>query len=102
MSGKGLATQSGSANLTAVTGKVFAGNADGAALYVSDRTNDWDAADFTFSDIGLKNGKTYTVTATVYVDPDVTVPSGAQAYIQAIGSYALWQVGIMKLAKGSL
>ncbi|KAA1177532.1 endo-1,4-beta-xylanase [Paenibacillus sp. B2(2019)] len=100
VSGKGLATQSGSANLTAVTGKVFAGNADGAALYVSNRTNDWDAADFTFSDIGLENGKTYTVTATVYVDPDVTVPSGAQAYIQAIGSYALLASGDYEAGKG--
>lgn len=88
-SGKGIAAQAGSASLTPVTDKVFAGNADGAALYVSNRANNWDAADFKFSDMGLENGKTYTVTASVYVDADVIVPSGAQAYLQAIGSYAL-------------
>lgn len=88
-SGKGLATQSGSANLTPVTSKVFAGNADGAALYVSNRTNNWDAADFKFSDMGLENGKTYTVTASIFVDPEVIVPSNAKAYIQAIESYEI-------------
>ncbi|WP_084146587.1 endo-1,4-beta-xylanase [Paenibacillus wynnii] len=88
-SGKGVATQAGSASLAPVTDKVFAGNADGAALYVSNRANNWDAADFKFSDIGLVNGKTYTVTASVYVDSDVTVPSGAEAYLQTISSYSL-------------
>ncbi|MDQ0192073.1 endo-1,4-beta-xylanase [Paenibacillus wynnii] len=88
-SGKGLATQSGSASLAPITGKVFTGNADGAALYVSDRANNWDAVDFKFSDLGLVNGKTYTVTASVYVDADVTVPSGSQAYLQTISSYSL-------------
>ncbi|WP_449601464.1 endo-1,4-beta-xylanase [Paenibacillus sp. Marseille-Q9583] len=83
--GKGVAMQSGNASLTTVTDKVFAGNADGAALYVSNRANDWDAADFKFSNIGLVNGKTYTVTASVYVDADVIVPSGAQAYLQTTG-----------------
>ncbi|ASA19867.1 endo-1,4-beta-xylanase [Paenibacillus donghaensis] len=89
VSGKGLASQSGGASLTPVTGKVFAGNTDGAALYVSNRTNNWDAVDFEFSDMGLVNGKTYTVTASVYVDADVIVPGGAQAYIQTISSYGL-------------
>ncbi|WP_253944658.1 endo-1,4-beta-xylanase [Paenibacillus sp. NEAU-GSW1] len=87
--GKGAAAQSGGASLTPVTGKVFEGNADGAALYVSNRTNNWDAADFNFADIGLENGKTYTATISLYVDADVAVPSGAQAYLQAIDSYAL-------------
>ncbi|OCT15370.1 1,4-beta-xylanase [Paenibacillus pectinilyticus] len=86
-SGKGLATQSGGASLTQVTGKVFDGNTDGAALYVSNRANTWDAADFKFADIGLENGKTYTVTATVYVDANVSVPSGSQAYLQTVNSY---------------
>ncbi|MNO29662.1 Endo-1,4-beta-xylanase A precursor [compost metagenome] len=86
-SGKGAATQSGSASLTTVTDKVFAGNEDGTALYVSNRANDWDAADFDFSGMKLVNGKTYTVTASVYVDDNVNVPSGAQAYIQSIDSY---------------
>lgn len=87
--GNGAANQSGGAILTQVTGKKFEGNDDGAALYVSNRTNDWDAADFNFADIGLENGKTYTVTASVYVDANEAVPSGAQAYLQTIGSYDL-------------
>ncbi|WFA19382.1 1,4-beta-xylanase [Paenibacillus mucilaginosus] len=87
--GQGVAAQSGAAVLTPVTGKGFAGNEDGAALYVSGRTNNWDAADFKFSDMGLVNGKTYTVTASVYVDSDAAVPAGAQAYLQTIGSYGL-------------
>lgn len=86
--GKGKASQSGGANLTAVTGKPFDGNDDGAALYVSNRANNWDAADFKFSDIGLENGKTYTVTVKGYVDPDATVPASAQAYLQTVNSYA--------------
>ncbi|MFC4304357.1 endo-1,4-beta-xylanase [Cohnella boryungensis] len=88
-SGKGVAAQSGGASLTQVTGKAFDGNADGAALYVSNRANNWDAADFKYADIGLESGKTYTATVTVYVDDDVDVPSDAQAYLQAVSSYAL-------------
>lgn len=87
--GKGAAAQSGGANLKAVTGKAFDGNTDGAALYVSNRSNNWDAADFKFADIGLQNGKTYTVTVSVYVDASEVVPAGAQAYLQAVNSYAL-------------
>jgi len=82
--GKGAAGQSGGVELTQVTGKVFDGNADGAALYVSSRANSWDAVDFKFSDIGLQNGKTYTVTASVYVDAGVEVPNEAQAFLQAV------------------
>lgn len=85
--GLGVATQAGGANLSAVTGKVFDGNDDGAALYVSNRVNNWDAADFKFSDLGLQNGKTYTVTAAVYVDDNVVVPSGAKAALQTVNSY---------------
>ncbi|WP_166240995.1 endo-1,4-beta-xylanase [Paenibacillus turpanensis] len=87
--GQGIAVQSGGAALTPVTGKVFAGNEDGAALYVSSRENNWDAADFSFSDMGLTDGKTYTVSVSVYVDGDVAVPSGAEAYLQTIESYEL-------------
>lgn len=86
-SGKGIAKQSGNASLSTVTDKVFAGNEDGAALYVSNRANDWDAVDFDYSEMKLENGKTYTVTATVYVDDNVSVPSGAQAFLQSISSY---------------
>ncbi|MNO41731.1 Endo-1,4-beta-xylanase A precursor [compost metagenome] len=85
--GAGLAAQSGGASLAAVTGKVFEGNADGAALYVSNRVNNWDAADFKFSGLGLENGKTYTVTAAVYVDANVDLPGGAKAALQTVNSY---------------
>lgn len=89
VNGIGVAGQSGGASLTPVTGKVFDGNADGAALYVGNRKNNYDAADFKFSDMGLENGKTYLVSASVYVDADVVVPTGAQAYLQTINSYGL-------------
>ncbi|RCX18651.1 carbohydrate binding protein [Fontibacillus phaseoli] len=85
--GAGVAGQSGGAKLTPVTGKAFDGNDDGAALYVSNRVNNWDAADFKFSGLGLENGKTYTVTAAVYVDVDETVPDGAKAALQTVESY---------------
>lgn len=91
-SGKGAAAQSGGASLTLVTGKVFDGNDDGAALYVGNRAKTWDAADFGFADIGLENGKTYTITVKGYVDSDAVVPSGAQAYLQCVDSYA-WLAG---------
>ncbi len=91
-SGNGAATQSGGAALTPVTDKTFDGNSDGAALYVSNRANNWDAADFSFSALKLENGKTYTVTVKGYVDQDATVPEGSQAFLQTIGSYS-WLAG---------
>ncbi len=90
--GNGAATQSGGAALTQVTDKTFDGNSDGAALYVSNRANNWDAADFSFSALKLENGKTYTVTVKGYVDQDATVPEGSQAFLQTIGSYS-WLAG---------
>ncbi|HZG83435.1 endo-1,4-beta-xylanase [Paenibacillus sp.] len=90
--GQGAAVPSGGATLTQVAGKPFEGNADGAALYVGNRVNNWDAADFRFGDIGLVNGKTYTVTVTGYVDEGTSVPAGAQAYLQTVNSYA-WLAG---------
>lgn len=98
-SGTGAAQQSGGASLTPVTGKVFDGNDDGAALHVGNRTNNWDAADFKFADIGLENGKTYTITVRGYVDADADVPSGAQAFLQTVNSYG-WLAGA-SLAAGS-
>lgn len=86
--GKGAATQSGSATLEHVTGKVFEGNEDGGALYVGNRAANYDAADFKFADIGLKDGKEYTVTVAVYVDANVNVPGDAQTYLQTVDSYA--------------
>lgn len=91
-SGNGAATQSGGAALTQVTDKTFDGNSDGAALYVSNRANNWDAADFSFSALKLENGKTYTVTVKGYVDQDAIVPEGSQAFLQTIGSYS-WLAG---------
>ncbi len=82
-SGVGKAIQSGGASLTAVN-KDYVGTDDKKALYVSNRTNGWDAADFMFNDIGLENGKTYTVTIKGYIDNDVTIPTGAQVVAQAV------------------
>ncbi|MCA0757290.1 endo-1,4-beta-xylanase [Paenibacillus sp. N4] len=76
---------SGSASLTTVTDKMFDGNDDGTALYVSNRSKDYYGADFFYTDLGLKNGETYTVTLSVYVDAGVTVPSGSQFYLQNVG-----------------
>lgn len=85
--GKGIAGQSGGASLTPVTDKVFAGNDDGAALYVSNRQNNYDAADFSFESMGLVDGETYQVTVSLYVDEDVEVPADAQAFLQTVNSY---------------
>lgn len=98
--GKGVAAQSGGASLTQVTGKVFEGNGDTAALYVSNRANNWDAADFGFTDLGLENGKTYTITVKGFVDSDVTIPEGAQAFLQCVDSYA-WLAGANYAAGGA-
>lgn len=87
--GVGVAKQSGGASLTQVTGKIFDGNADGAALYISNRNNDYDAADFFYTDTNLENGKTYTITVKGYVDEGVEIPSGAKAYLQTVDDYAL-------------
>lgn len=99
--GKGAATQAGGATLTPVTGKTFTGNDDGAALYVSNRHNNWDAADFKFADLGMQNGQTYTVTVSVYVDADATVPTGAQAFLQTVNSY-VWLAGANYAAGSAL
>ncbi|AGC67677.1 endo-1,4-beta-xylanase [Thermoclostridium stercorarium subsp. stercorarium DSM 8532] len=88
--GKGAAVQSGGATITHVTGKFFDGNGDGAALYISNRVNNWDAADFRFSDIGLQDGRIYKITVKGYVDPDVHVPEGSQIWLQTVNSYGWW------------
>ncbi len=92
-SGKGLAVQAGGANLKPVTGKVFDGNDDGAALYISNRVNNWDAADFKFADLGLENGTICNITVKGYVDADAEVPAGGQAWLQAVDSYQ-WLGGV--------
>ncbi|MFS0863953.1 endo-1,4-beta-xylanase [Fredinandcohnia sp. 179-A 10B2 NHS] len=85
--GVGVAIPSGGASVAPVTEKVFAGNDDGAAIYVSNRANDYDAADFNFTNIGLENGKTYKVTVKGYVDGDATIPSGGQVVLSTVSSY---------------
>ncbi|WP_185602410.1 endo-1,4-beta-xylanase, partial [Paenibacillus sp. 598K] len=91
LNGKGdLVQQSGGAALTAVTGKSFEGNSDGAALHVANRSAGWHGADFDFEKMGLKKGQKYKVTVTGYVDEGVTVPAGAEAYLQLpMDSYPL-------------
>lgn len=89
-SGTGKTTASGGAKLEQVKNKKFDGNDDGAALYVSGRANDWDAVDFKFDSIGLENGKTYLVEATIFVDTAVKVPAGAQAALLTVNSYGNW------------
>ncbi len=84
--GNSVARQSGGASLDYVTDKVFDGNEDGAALYVNNRTNNYDGPDFFFEDLGLVDGRTYTVTIAVYVDSDVTIPKGALLAIQPVGN----------------
>jgi endo-1,4-beta-xylanase len=90
--GQGLAVQAGSPSVQPVTGKAFPGNEDGAALYVSNRQNNWDGVDFPLADVGMKNGKTYTITIHGYVDEDADIPAGAQAWLQNVDSYG-WIAG---------
>lgn len=87
--GAGKAGKAGDANtkMEVVSGKIFDGNEKGNALYLSGRTADWHGIDFGLSNIGLEKGKTYTVTAVVYVDPEVIVPEKAQAAFQTVDSY---------------
>lgn len=99
--GKGVAIQAGDSTLTPVTGKSFDGNEDGAALYVSNRTNNWDGADFRFADIGLTDGQTYTVTVSVYVDVDATVSGDALIALQTISSYG-WLDGKNAISGGAI
>ncbi|TWD94588.1 endo-1,4-beta-xylanase [Neobacillus bataviensis] len=86
-SGQGVATKAGNPQIEAVSGKVFEGNDDGKAIYVSVRVNNWDSVDIPFSKIGMENGKTYTITVKGYVDDSVSVPAGAQALLQNVNSY---------------
>lgn len=99
--GKGSAIQAGGSSLTPVTDKYFDGNEDGAALYVSNRMNNWDGADFRFADIGLTNGQTYTVTVSVYIDVDTIVPNGAQIALQTVNSYG-WLDGKNAFSGGAI
>src|SRR5690625_3315949 len=84
--GLGIAKQSGDAKLE-VTDKDFEGNDNGKAVYVSERSNDWDGIDIPFESADMEDGKTYTILVTGYVDEDVNVPEEAQALLQNIDSY---------------
>lgn len=81
--GMGKATQSGGAQLEAVTGKPFEGNEDGAALKVSNRSKNYDGVDLAFTDLGLTDGQEYSVTASVYVDTDVN-PAAGKAVLEVV------------------
>ncbi|SEL61694.1 endo-1,4-beta-xylanase [Paenibacillus sp. OK003] len=84
--GQGKASQSGGAQLDAVTGKPFEGNDDGAALHVSNRSNNWDGVDLAFDDLGLSVGKEYSVTASVYVDSDANPPADGKAVLEMVSN----------------
>ncbi|NEU61870.1 endo-1,4-beta-xylanase [Paenibacillus sp. ALJ109b] len=84
--GQGKATQSGGAQLDAVTDKPFEGNDDGAALHVSNRSNNWDGVDLAFDDLGLSVGKEYSVTASVYVDTDANPPADGKAVLEIVSN----------------
>lgn len=84
--GQGKATQSGGAQLDAVTDKPFEGNNDGAALHVSNRSNNWDGVDLAFDDLGLSVGKEYSVTASVYVDTDANPPADGKAVLEIVSN----------------
>ncbi len=83
VNGQGVATQSGGANLSVVD-KEYPGKVDAKSLFIGNRTNNWDAADFNFSDLHLENGKTYKVTIKGYIDTDAVVESGGQIVVQAL------------------
>jgi endo-1,4-beta-xylanase len=84
--GQGKVTQSGGAQLDAVTGKPFEGNDDGAALKVSNRSNNWDGVDLKFGDLGLAVGQEYSVTASVYVDIDSNPPAAGKAVLEIVSN----------------
>ncbi|GAE34451.1 endo-1,4-beta-xylanase [Halalkalibacter akibai] len=87
--GNGVVKAAGGANLEVVS-KAFDGNENGKAVYISNRANNWDGADIDFSDAGMEDGKTYTITVKGYVDQGVTVPENGQAFLQIpSGSYPL-------------
>lgn len=85
--GSSIAVQSGGANLAYVSDKFFEGNEDGGALYVTNRVENWDAADLYFEGLGtygIEDGKTYSITVKGYVEPGVT--TGASIWVQLVES----------------
>src|SRR5690625_324159 len=63
--GQGLVQRSGGPNLSVVHDKVFDGNDDGSALYLSNRTNNYDGADLLYSELRLEDGHSYTITVSI-------------------------------------
>lgn len=60
-----------------------AGFNDGqGALYVGNREANWNGVDFSFAEMGMEYGYEYNVTIRGYVDSEVAVPSGAEAWLQ--------------------
>lgn len=58
-------------------------NENQGALYVSDRTANWHGIDLGFEVLGMEPGYTYELTIRGYVDEEVEVPAGAQAFLQS-------------------
>ncbi|MGP4039144.1 endo-1,4-beta-xylanase [Gracilibacillus sp. D59] len=86
--GSGVVTPAGNAQVNPVSDIVFENNDDGHAIHVSERSNNWDGVDIPFSEVGMENGKTYTITVRGYVDENVSVSEGAQVLLQNVDSYS--------------
>ncbi|MBM7540237.1 endo-1,4-beta-xylanase [Amphibacillus cookii] len=84
--GLGVIEQAGDASLEVVS-KAFEGNDNDQAVYVSDRLNNWDGFDIKFTDAGMEDGDTYTITVLGFIDEDEKVSDDSQVYLQAINSY---------------
>lgn len=65
-----------------VTGKVFEGNEDGTSLYINNPSES--GVEFSYADMGLKDGETYTVTLSVYVDEEEIVPFDSRLILQNV------------------
>src|SRR5690625_3951728 len=61
----------------------FEGNENGKGIEVT-RSNHYDGIDLDFDEIGLEDGKTYTIKVLGYVDEQDEVEDGAQALLQDI------------------
>ena len=84
--GVGITKVGGNAHLKPID-KMFDGNDNDKAIYVNERLNNYDGIDIHFDDVNMKDGQTYTIQVTGYIDEDVEVPEGAQVLLQNIDSY---------------
>src|SRR5699024_10225491 len=85
--GLGIVTPAGNAQVNQISDVVFEGNDDGNAVFISERTNNYDGIDINFNKVGMENCITYGITVKGYLDEDVSVPEGSQALLQNIDSY---------------